>query len=452
MKVIVVGCGKVGYTLAETLCSENHEVTVIDNNEEKVDRLSNSLDVVGVKGNGASYRVLQEAGVEHCDVLIAATSQDEVNMLCCLIARKAAKCRTIARVRDPNYYAEIGFIKEELGLSLAINPELAAASACYQLVRAPFAMELDSFAGGKVEMITFDLPDSADWIGKRLVDIIRSSSKPFLVAMIIRNHKAIIPNGSVVIEKGDRLSVMLDANFIKPILDSVGIRYRPIRSVMIAAGGNVGYYLARQLCQDRIKVTIIEPNRRRCHELTGLLPKATIICGDPCNETLLLEEGIDRADALCTLSGSDSENIMISLFASKYSRGKIITRINKIAMNSIVEDIPLGAIVSPKELMAEYILHYARAMDNEGRSSSMESVYRMANDQVEALAFQVKTSSDVTGKKLMELSIRSGILVCAIIRDGRVTIPTGQDYILPGDQVIIVTTRRGICDLTDILK
>lgn len=452
MKVIVVGCGKVGYTLAETLCGENHEVTVIDNNEEKVERLSNNLDVAGVKGNGASYRVLQEAGVENCDVLIAATSQDEVNMLCCLIARKAAKCKTIARVRDPNYYSEIGFIQEELGLSLAINPELAAASACYQLVRAPFAMELDSFAEGQVEMITFDLPDSSVWIGRKLMEITGSGSAHFLVAMIIRKRKAIIPNGNVVIEKGDRISVMLDTRFIKPILDNVGVHYRPIRSVMIAAGGNVGYYLARKLCEDRINVTIIEPNRRRCYELTGLLPRATIICGDPCNETLLLEEGIDRVDALCTLSGSDSENIMISLFASKYSRGKVITRINKIAMNSIVEDIPLGAIVSPKELMAEYILRYARAMDNEGRSSSMEAVYRMANDQVEALAFRVRQPSGATGKKLMDLSIRSGILVCAIIRDGRVTIPSGQDFILPGDQVVIVTTRRGICDLTDILK
>lgn len=452
MKVIIVGCGKVGYTLAETLSGEEHEVTVIDSNEEKVERLANNLDVVGVKGNGASYRVLQEAGVEHCDVLIAATSQDEVNMLCCLIARKAAHCKTVARVRDPNYYAEIGFIQEELGLSLAINPELSAASACYQLVRAPFAMELDTFAKGEVEMITFNLPDDSPWVGKRLMEITRSSGMPFLLAMIIRKHKAIIPNGNTTLEKGDRISLVLDTQYIKAVLKSIGVRYHPIKNVMIAGGGNVGYYLARRLCEARLQVTIIEPNRQRCDVLNELLPKATIIYGNPCNETLLMEEGIDRVDAFCALTGNDSENIMMSLFVGKVSQAKLITRINKVSMGGVIDDLPLGAIVSPKELTVEHILRYVRPMDNVNRSSDMDAVYRMAGDQVEALAFSVKSASAVTGKRLMDLSIRSGILVCAVIRDGFVIIPSGQDSILPGDQVIIVTTRRGICDLKDILK
>lgn len=452
MKVIIVGCGKVGYTLAETLSGEDHEVTVIDSNEEKVERLANTLDVVGVKGNGASYRVLQEAGVEHCDVLIAATSQDEVNMLCCLIARKAAHCKTVARVRDPNYYSEIGFIQEELGLSLAINPELSAASACYQLVRAPFAVELDTFSQGKVEMITFNLPDDSPWVGKRLMEITRSSGTPFLLAMIIRKRKAIIPNGNTALEKGDRISLVLDIQYIKAVLENIGVRYRPIKNVIIAGGGNVGYYLAQRLCETRIRVTIIEPNRDRCHELNELLPKATVIYGDPCNEILLMEEGIDRVDAFCALTGNDSENIMMSLFASKVSKAKLITRINKVSMGGVIEELALGAIVSPKELMAEHILRYVRPMDNVNRSSDMDAIYRMAGDQVEALAFSVKSASPATGKRLMDLSIRSGILVCAVIRDGSVTIPSGQDSILPGDQVIIVTTRRGICDLKDILR
>lgn len=449
MKVIVVGCGKVGYALAEALCSENHDVTVIDNNEEKIERISNTLDVASVKGNGASYRVLQDAGVEDCDVLIAATSQDEVNMLCCLIARKAAQCKTIARVRDPNYYSEIGFIQEELGLSMAINPELSAASECYHLVRAPFATELDSFAKDKVEMITFTLPSTSPWVGQKLMNLKRSSS--YLLAIVVRNHKAMIPNGNTELEKGDRISLVVDKTYIRDALTTVGLNYKPIKNVIIAAGGNVGYYLAQRLCEKRIQVTIIEPNRERCEELTHLLPKAVIVHGNPCEERVLLEEGLDQTDAFCALMGSDSENIMMSLFVSKFSNAKIITRINKIS-TSVIEDLPLGAIVCPKDLTAEHIFRYVRAMDSSKRSSSMETVYRLAGDQVEALAFNVRSESAITNRPLMNLSIRSGVLVCAIIRNNHVIIPSGRDSILPGDDVVIVSTTHGIYDLPDILK
>lgn len=452
MNVIVVGCGKVGYALADTLCGENHNVTVIDSSEEKVERISHSMDVVGVKGNGASYRVLQEAGVEDCDVLIACTSQDEVNMLCCLIARKAGRCRTIARVRDPNYYSEIGFIKEELGLSLAINPELAAASACYQLLRTPYAMELDSFAKGQVEMITFDLPDNSPWLNKRLTDLIRDSRFSFLAVIVLREHQAIIPNGNTVLKKGDRVSVMLPTHYATRILEHAGIRYRPVRNVMIAAGGNVGYYLARKLCEDRIEVTIIEPIRKRCDELNDLLPQANIIYGDACNDKLLLEEHIDEMDAFVALTGNDSENIMMGLFANRFFNGKLITRVNKVSMSDVISDLPLGAIVSPKELTAEKILSYVRAIDNRDPTNTMDAVYRLAGDQVEALAFTVNAPSSVTGRRLMDLPIRPDILVSAIIRKNGVTIPTGRDAIQTGDQVVIVTNRRGLRSLNDILK
>ena len=452
MNVIVVGCGKVGYALADTLCGENHNVTVIDNSEEKVERISNSMDVVGVRGNGASYRVLQEAGVEDCDVLIACTSQDEVNMLCCLVARKAGRCRTIARVRDPNYYSEIGFIKEELGLSLAINPELAAASACYQLLRTPYAMELDAFARGQVEMITFDLPGNSPWLNKRLADIMQGSRFSFLAAIVTRNHEAIIPNGNTVLQRGDRISIMLATHYATRILEAAGIRYKPVRSVMIAAGGNVGYYLARKLCEDRIKVTIIEPIRKRCDELNDLLPQANIIYGDACNDKILLEEHIDEMDAFVALTGNDSENIMMGLFANRYCPGKLITRVNKVTMSDVVRDLPLGAVVSPKELTAEKILSYVRAIDNRDPTNTMDAVYRVAGDRVEALAFTVNAPSLVTGKPLMDLPIRSDILVSAIIRRNKVTIPTGRDSIQTGDQVVIVTNRRGLRSLNDILK
>ncbi len=451
MNIIIVGCGKVGYSLAETLCSESHSVTVIDTREEKLSRLANFLDVSTVLGNGASYHVLQEAGIESCDLLIAATSQDEVNMLCCLIARKAAQCKTIARVRDPNYYSEIGFIQEELGLSLAINPELSAATACYHLVRTPFAMNLDSFAGGRVEMVTFVLPENSPWVGCPLMDIALREKLPYLVAVLDRNHQASIPNGNTVLQAGDRISVVLDIRYLKALFEDIGVRYKPIRDVMIAAGGNVGYYLAKRLCDAKIRVKIIEPSRTRCDELNDLLPKATIVYGDPCNEIVLQEEGIADTDAFCALLGSDAENITLALYASKYSRAKVITRVNKMDLGGIVAELPIGAIVSPKDLTAEHILRYARAMDAENRSSRMEAVYRFSNYQVEALAFLVTSQSDITDRTLMELKLRQGVLVCAIIRDGNVIIPSGRDMIRKGDLVVITTTLKGVKDLLDIL-
>lgn len=451
MNIIIVGCGKVGYTLAETLCSESHSVTVIDVSDEHLDRLANHLDVNAVRGNGASYHVLQEAGIENCDMLIAATSQDEVNMLCCLIARKAAQCRTIARVRDPNYYSEIGFIQEELGLSLAINPELSAAMACYQLVQVPFAMDLDSFAKGRVEMITFLLPQNSPWVGKQLMDISRRESVPYLVAIVQRNHEAFIPNGTTVLQAGDRISLVLDIHYLNTLFASIGVQYKPIRSVMIASGGNVGYYLAKHLCESKVKVKVIEPYRERCQELLDLLPKATIIHGNPCNETVLLEEGITDVDAFCALMGTDSENIMMALYANKFSKAKVITRVNKMDLGGIINEIPVGSVVSPMVLTAEHILRYVRAAGSNSGTSRMEAVYQLANNQVEALAFLVTADSPVTDRKLMNLNIKSGILVCAIIRGDEVTIPSGQDSIQKGDLVVIVTTRHGICDLRNIL-
>ena len=451
MKIIIVGCGKVGYTLAETLCNESHDVTVIDNEEDRLIHLANRLDVDTVYGNGASYHVLQTAGIENCNVLIAATDQDEVNMLCCLIARKAAQCKTIARVRDPNYYAEIGFIQEELGLSLAINPDLSAAEICSELVQVPFAVDIDTFAKGKVKMITFVLPDNSPWADKTLADIARHNRVPCLVAIMERNHQAMIPNGTTVMRAGDRISVVLDIQYLKRLFSEIGFRYKPIRNVLIASGGNMSYYLAQRLCAAKLHVKIIESNRTRCEELVDLLPKATIICGKACNENVLLEEGVAQADAFCALMDNDSENITLALYANKVSQAKRITRINKMDLEGIVAEIPLGAVVSPKSLTAEHILRYVRAMGADTRTSRMESVNRLANDQVEALAFSVTSPSEVTDQKLMDLHLKSGVLFCSIIRDGKSIVPTGQDSIHVGDQVVLVTTRRYIDDLRDVL-
>ena len=276
MNVIIVGCGKVGYTLAQTLDSEGHDITVIDNSAQKLEGLANNIDVQYVLGNGASFQVLREAGVESCDLVIAATSEDEVNMLCCVLARRTGKCRTIARVRNPDYYQDLSYIKDDLGLSMAINPEYSAATACYHLIRTPGAVDLDPFAKGRALMTTTDLPQGSQWVGQRLMDISKKSPIPFLLSMIVRDKSVLIPHGGTVLCDGDRISMLLDMKNMGAMMRELGIPTKTIRSVMIIGGDTMSYYLARKLLDAHIKVTIIEQNRARCIELSDMLPKATV--------------------------------------------------------------------------------------------------------------------------------------------------------------------------------
>lgn len=452
MNVIIVGCGKVGYTLAETLSNEGHDITVVDNNPQKLEGLANSIDVQCVQGNGASYRVLKEAGVGQCDLVIAATSGDEINMLCCLIARKAGHCRTIARVRGPDYYEDLNFIQDDLGLSMAINPEFSAATACHHLIRTPGAVDLDPFAKGRAQIITMDLPMDSCWAGKQLMEVAKTSPVPFLLSIIIRNKSVLIPNGSTVLNGGDRISLILDMNHMGTVMRRIGIQTKPIKSVMIIGGDTMGYYLARKLTEAHIKVKIIEQDRSRCIELSDLLPRATIINGIPTDERLLLEEGISSTDAVCALLKSDVENIMIAVFASKRSPAKVITRINKATFGGVINELPIGSVITPKSLTAESIIRYVRTMRRPNMDSNIEYVYRLAGGMVEAVSFTIKSGCRLTEAPIRSLPIHKGILISAIIRNNSVIIPSGQDHILPGDEVIIVTTRCGISDISDILK
>lgn len=452
MNVIIVGCGKVGYTLAETLNNEGHDITVIDNNTQKLEGLANNIDVQHVLGNGASYRVLREAGVEDCDLVIAATSEDEVNMLCCLIARKTGHCRTIARVRNPDYYQDLTVIQEDLGLSMAINPEYSAAIACFHLIRTPGAVDLDPFAKGKAQILTTDLPHHSQWAGKKLMDVARNSPVPFLLSMIIRDKNVLIPHGNTVLNGGDRISLMVDMKNMPTVLRQLGIQTRPIKSVLVIGGDTMSYYLARKLSEAHIKVKIIEPNRARCIELSDQLPRVSVINGNPTDERLLLEEGIETTDAVCALLKSDVENIMIAVYASKRSDAKVITRVNKATFGGVINELPIGSVITPKALTAETIIRYVRTMRRPSVDSDIEYIYRLADDQVEAISFLIKNGCRLTRAAIQDLPIKPGILINAIIRKNQVIIPSGRDQVQPGDEVIIITTRRGISDISDILK
>lgn len=450
MKIIIVGCGKVGFTLAETLSSEGHDISVVDTNEEALNRLT-TLDVSTVRGNGSSFRVLQDAGVQDSDILIAVTNKDEINLLCCLIAKKAGTCRTIARVRNPEYYEEIDFIKDELGLSLAINPELAAANYIYHLIRCPSAIELNSFAKGRVQMMSLVLPAGSPWNEQNLIQISGETTYPLLIPIVESSQKTFIPDGRTVLHSGDRISLIVPSEHTGETFRRIGIRSKPIKNVMIIGGGTVAYYLARRLGQAHIRVTIIEMQKARCEELSDKLPHANIVWGNASSEQLLLEEGLESTDAVVTLTNFDEENIMLALYANRMSHAKLITKVNMTNFNCVIEDIPVGSVVSPKHLTAETILHYARALRNSA-DSDVEAVHMLDDNRVEALAFRIKEHSSITDRTLQELRIKKGVLIGGIIRNGSVIVPSGQDYMLPGDFVIVVTTLKGIDSIKGILE
>lgn len=466
MKVIIAGCGKVGYTLAEQLSEEGHDITVIDQDESKLETVSNNLDVIGVAGNGTSYRIQEEAGVEDADLMIAVTNKDEINLLACLIAKKAGNCQTIARVRNPEYYEEIGFLKEELGLSMVINPELAAATEISRLIQVPSAMEIDTFAKGKVNLVKFKVPENSVWDGMRISEISSRFGGDLLICIIERketekkdgekkylekkNRKIIIPDGNTFLLGGDKISVIVPPERMNGLFAKLGITYKMIKNIMIAGGSTIAYYLAVMLLKSRIKVKIMELKHDRCEELSNLLPEAMIIEGDAANETLLNEEGISNMDAFISLTNMDEENIMLSLFANKVSDAKLITKINRISFEGVIDDIPIGSIISPKDLTAEYIIRYIRSMQN-SLGSNVEAVYRMMNHQVEALEFFIREDSRVTNVRLADLKLKPNLLICAIVRKGKRITPSGQDMILKGDSVIVVTTHIGLNDIQEIM-
>lgn len=450
MKIAIVGCGKVGYTLAETLNDEGHELTVIDSNEENLLNLNDNLDVMSYVGNGSSYRTLKDAGIENTDLLIAVTNRDEINLLSCLAAKKAGNCRTIARVRHPEYYDEIRFISEELGLLMAINPELAAATDIFNLIRVPSAMEMDTFAKGMANMVRLTLSRNSPWIDKRIKEI-SIRDLPFLVSAIDRNGKLIIPNGDTIIKYGDNLYVVVSPMDLNRLFAIIGIASKPIKDVIIAGGGTISYYLARMLLKHKIKVKIIVPRIDRCNVLSELLDNAIIIHGDPTNQNILLEEGIEKADAFVSLTDHDEENIMLALFVGKYSKAKLITKVDKMNFERMVYNLPLGSIISPKLITAEEMVRCVRSMQS-AMGSNVEAVYKIADGKAEASEFIIKGSSKITDKPIKTLHIRENTLICTIIRHGKVIIPMGDDVITTNDRVVIATTGKGPKYLEDIIK
>ena len=394
MKIIIVGCGKVGTTLAEQLNRENHDITLIDTNEEAIQNISDSADVMGVTGNGAVYQVQMEAGIQDADLLIATTNSDELNMLCCLIAKKAGNCHTIARIRNPEYSSEIRYIREELNLSLAINPELAAAREIARLLRFPSAIKIEPFAKGRIELLKFLIPEHSLLNDMRVMDVVNRLKSNVLICVVERGNDVVIPDGNFVMKKGDKISFIASHQGSADFFKKAGVDNNIVKSAMFVGGGKLTHYLCRLLEDTKIKIKIIERDEERCRQLSELLPKAMIIHGDGTDEQLLLEEGIRQTEAFASLTGFDEENIMLSLYASSQSKAKLITKVNKIAFENVINSLNIGSLIQPKMLTAEIILQYVRAMQNSMGSSNIETLYKIAADKAEALEFRVKEGSN----------------------------------------------------------
>lgn len=452
MKIIIVGCGKVGTTLVEQLNRENHDITLIDTNEEAIQNISDSADVMGVTGNGAVYQVQMEAGIQDADLLIATTNSDELNMLCCLIAKKAGNCHTIARIRNPEYSSEIRYIREELNLSLAINPELAAAREIARLLRFPSAIKIEPFAKGRIELLKFLIPEHSLLNDMRVMDVVNRLKSNVLICVVERGNDVVIPDGNFVMKKGDKISFIASHQESADFFKKAGVDNNIVKSAMFVGGGKLTHYLCRLLEDTKIKIKIIERDEERCRQLSELLPKAMIIHGDGTDEQLLLEEGIRQTEAFASLTGFDEENIMLSLYASSQSKAKLITKVNKIAFENVINSLNLGSLIQPKMLTAEIILQYVRAMQNSMGSSNIETLYKIAADKAEALEFRVKEGSPILGIPLEKLKLIDNLLVACINRGGTIITPRGKDTVEAGDTVIVVTTHTGLNDLTDILR
>lgn len=450
MQIIIVGCGKVGRALAAQLSGEDNNVTVVDTNGDVVKTVANYYDVMGVAGNGASYSVLAEADIEHTDVLIAVTHNDEVNLLCCVVARKAANCHTIARVRNPVYSEERAFLRKELGLSMIINPEYAAAQEIARLLRFPSAIEIDSFSKGRIEMLRFRVPAASILNGLALRELPQRLPMDVLICAAERGEEVLIPDGNFVIRSGDLLSMIAIPGNAAAFFKKVGISTNQVKNTMIIGGGEITYYLSKLLLNMGIRVKIIEKRRERCEELSDLLPKATIICGDGSDRELLREEHLEQMDSLVAGTDMDEENIILSLYARDRVRAKVVTKLNHLDFNDVIHSLDLDSLIYPKNIAAEYILQYVRAIGN-SMGSNVETLYKLMDGRVEALEFLVHKNSDLAGIRLQDMRLKRNLLIAGIGRKGRLIIPGGQDEFLPGDSVIVVTTDSGFQDIHDIL-
>lgn len=442
MNIVIAGSGKVGTTLATRLSSEGYAITLIDSNHRVLEEVCEYCDAIGVQGNCASMPVLLQAGIQEADLLIAATSEDEVNLLCCTTAHGInPKLHTIGRIRNPDYTQQIHALRDVFALSLAVNPEWQAAREVERLLRFPGFLRRDTFAKGRTAIVELRVDEDSKLKGISLMQMNGIVKCKVLVCAVLRDGNAIIPGGNFVLEEGDRIFVTAPTVNLSTLLKSLGIVTRRVRKVLICGGGRVSHYLAEKLCQSGISVSLIERNYERCVQLAAALPDATVVHGDATDQSVLESQGLSDCDALVTMTGLDEMNMIISLYGTGKGVPQVITKLGRAENRSISDELALGSVICPRELCCDDIVRYVRAMEKQ--SGSAISVHSIADAQVEAIEFLVDSNTPHCGDMLKHIKLRPDALLVSITHGSETLIPSGDSCFQPGDTVVVVTSARG---------
>ncbi len=450
MNIIIVGLGKIGLTMTKQLINEGHSITVVDTNSDKVTSAVNSYDVMGVCGNGATCETLELAGASKAKLIIAATASDEMNILCCLIANRMGTENTVARVRNPDYSAQMQFLRNELGLSMLVNPEFETANEISRIIRFPSAANLDSFARSKIEIASMRIHSDSTLCDTALYELRKKSKAKVIVCAVQRNDEVFIPSGDFVIKSDDVISITGTRSELAAFMKQTGVFKQKIKNVMIIGGGRIGYYLSKLLSDTGRNIKLIENDEARCYHLADVLPdEVTVILGDGTDQDLLAEQGLERQDALVSLTGIDEENIIVSMYAESKGINKVITKVNRHSY-SILNDIGLETVVSPQIVASNIVTRYVRALHNSAGNAQIQTLHKLVNGKVEAVEFIVPEDAAYENIPFKELRLLPNILIGCITRNGKPIFPGGDDVMKANDSVIVVTTNRIIEDLHDI--
>lgn len=451
MKMVIIGNGKAGSSLASMLSNEGHDVTVIDINASALEKTQNTEDVMCIEGNGIDKDVQKDASVNKAGIVIAATPYDEVNLLCCLIAKKLGAKRTISRVRNPEYYKQIDFIRDDLGLSMVINPEGITADEILRVLITPEAAKVEVFEKGKMELVEYKIPDNSPILDCSLLEIYKRTKIKFLICAVQRDNEIYIPGGNFILRSGDRINIAATHKDIEQFFKMCGSIKDKVKSCMIVGGGRICYYLTKSLLGMGMHVKIIEKDLDRCRRLAEMFPKAAVIHGDGTDQDMLSEEGIRDADAFVAITGIDEENIIMSLYAKNNSNAKVVAKINRENYVGLSAQIGLDCLISPKYLTTSSVLAYVRSLDN--TESNIESIYHIVDNRVEAAEFRIKENIPrLIGVPLKELRIKKNILICSVVRGRQVIIPDGNTMIELNDSVVVVSKEHRFSDIREILE
>lgn len=452
MNIIIAGCGKIGSAILANLVNEGHNVVVLDKSSAVITDISNVYDVMGVCGNAADCETLEEAGIAQAELFVAVTDSDDLNMLSCFFAKRMGAKQTLARIRNPEYNdSSLRFMKEQLGLSFSINPEFLAAKELFNILKLPSAVKIETFSSRNFEMIELRLKPDSVLDGMKLINMRSKFDAKFLVCAVQRGEEVFIPDGNFELKSGDRIGLTASPTEVHKLFRAMGVLQKQARSVMILGGSRTAYYLAKMLLNIGASVKIVEKDRELCRQLCELLPKAVIINGDGAQQEVLLEEGISSVDAFVSLTGMDEENILISIFAASQNVPKVISKVNRDELCGMAERLGLDCIVSPKKIIADVLTRYARALQNT-LGSNIETLYHIMDDKAEVLEFNTNSDLPIFGIPLKDLPIKENTLIAGIIRDRKTIIPTGNDCILAGDKVVVLTANHRLQDLSDIVK